>query len=75
MRRSMEKVKLHDKEFEMFISAEQIDAAIAEVAQALDLALEGKRPLLLGVLNGSFLFMDNQSFRLAAFSNPSNIAK
>jgi len=53
----MEKVKLHDKEFEMFISAEQIDAGIAEVAQALDLALEGKRPLLLGVLNGSFLFM------------------
>ena len=53
----MEKVKLHDKEFEMFISAEQIDAGIATVALALDLALEGKRPLMIGVLNGSFLFM------------------
>lgn len=53
----MEKVKLHDKEFEMFISDERIEAGITEVARALDLALNGRRPLMLGVLNGSFLFM------------------
>lgn len=53
----MERVHLHDKEFELFISEEQIQSAIKEVAQQLDAELKGKTPLLLGVLNGSFLFM------------------
>ena len=53
----MDRVKLHDKEFELYISADKIDAAIKNVAEALDKELTGKRPLLLGVLNGSFLFM------------------
>ena len=53
----MERVKIHDKEFELFISAEQIDEGIAKVARSLDAEFRGKRPLLLGVLNGSFLFL------------------
>lgn len=53
----MQRVILQDKEFEVFITEDQIQKAIRKVAQTLDEELQGKRPLLLGVLNGSFLFM------------------
>ena len=49
-------VKIKDKTFETSITEEQIKARVKEVAAQLSHDLEGKNPLLLGVLNGSFIF-------------------
>ncbi len=50
------KVRLHDKEFEIFITSEKIQARIAELAAQINHDFAGKRPLFVGVLNGAFLF-------------------
>ena len=49
-------VKIKDKTFETSISAEQIKQRVKEVAQQMSKDLEGKDPLLLCLLNGSFMF-------------------
>jgi hypoxanthine phosphoribosyltransferase len=51
-----EKVKLLDKEFEIFITSEKIDCAVAEVAQKMNENLKNEDVIFIGVLNGSFLF-------------------
>jgi hypoxanthine phosphoribosyltransferase len=52
----MSRVQLHDKVFEPFLSAQELDAAIDRVATALNVAYAGKRPLFIGVLNGAYFF-------------------
>lgn len=52
----MSRIKIHDKEFEKTISGEEIAAAVKVVAERINKDYAGKRPLLLGVLNGSFMF-------------------
>ena len=49
-------VQLHDKRFEPFISAPELDRAIDEVAGELRAKYAGRRPLFLGVLNGAYFF-------------------
>ncbi|MBO6497435.1 MAG: hypoxanthine phosphoribosyltransferase [Roseivirga sp.] len=49
-------VTVHDKTFELFISDEQIQSKIAELGQRLSADFASKKPLLIGVLNGSFMF-------------------
>lgn len=49
-------VKIKDKTFETSISEDVIKDRVKEVAQQLSKDMEGKNPLLLGVLNGSFIF-------------------
>lgn len=50
------RVRLHDKIFAPFIAEDELNAAIQRVADDLRVAYDGKRPLFLGVLNGSFFF-------------------
>lgn len=52
----MERVKLHDKEFELFISREQIKEAVRNVATQLEPELKFKNPVFVVVLGGAFLF-------------------
>jgi hypoxanthine phosphoribosyltransferase len=52
----MEKVKIHDKEFKVSITAAEIQKRIAELGKQLSLEMEGKKPMFIAVLNGSFLF-------------------
>jgi len=52
----MQTVTLHDKTFELFIEEQTIQAAIAAIAVEINRDYIGKRPLFLGILNGSFLF-------------------
>ncbi len=52
----MDFVQLHDKKFKRYISAEEIDSVISDLADQLNQDYEGKKPLLLPVLNGSFMF-------------------
>ena len=54
---SMDHIKLHDKEFRIFIPSEKIQESIAEVARELNDNYKDKEsPLFLSVLNGSFMF-------------------
>ena len=52
----MSRVRLHDKEFELFIPEAEVNAAIDKLAGDLRRKYDGKRPLFLGVLNGAFFF-------------------
>jgi hypoxanthine phosphoribosyltransferase len=49
-------VKIHDKHFKPFISAKKIAKRVAEMGQQITEEYRGKRPILLSVLNGSFVF-------------------
>ena len=54
---SMERIKLHDKEFRIFIPYSKIEEAIKEVAAQLNKDYKDKEmPIFLSVLNGSFMF-------------------
>ena len=52
----MDIVKIKDKLFKISIPESEIKARIKTVAQQISKDLEGKNPLFLGVLNGSFIF-------------------
>jgi hypoxanthine phosphoribosyltransferase len=52
----MEKVKVNDKTFGLSIPEAEIRKRVKAVAQQISRDMEGKNPLLLGVLNGAFIF-------------------
>lgn len=52
----MSRIKIHDKEFEVSISREEILKEVKRVADEINRDYAGKRPILLGVLNGCFMF-------------------
>ena len=52
----MSRVKINDKTFETSIPEAVIKERVKELAQQISHDMEGKNPLLLGVLNGSFIF-------------------
>ena len=52
----MSVIKIHDREFVKTISAEEIAVQVKRVAGDINRDYAGKRPLLLGVLNGCFMF-------------------
>nr|WP_321454270.1 hypoxanthine phosphoribosyltransferase [uncultured Carboxylicivirga sp.] len=60
----MERVKVLDKEFELSISEENILKAVDEVAKRINQDLDGKNPLMLCVLNGSFMFASDLMKRI-----------
>ncbi|MBQ8487615.1 MAG: hypoxanthine phosphoribosyltransferase [Prevotella sp.] len=52
----MSRVTIKDKTFETSMTEAQIKQRVKELAQQMSRELEGKNPLLLGVLNGAFIF-------------------
>lgn len=52
----MDKIRLKDKEFELFIPEEEIKQAIAKVAERIRADVKGTDPLFVGILNGAFMF-------------------
>lgn len=53
----MDRIKLHDKEFKLFIPNEKIETAIGKVAEKLNTDYsDGDIPIFLSVLNGAFMF-------------------
>ena len=52
----METIKVKDKQFSISISEDKVLAEVERVAACLNRDLEGKDPLFLCVLNGSFMF-------------------
>ena len=49
-------VKIKDKSFKISITEAEIKERVKAVAQQISKDMEGKNPLLLGVLNGAFMF-------------------
>lgn len=60
----MSRVKLLDREFELSISEEKLLKAVDQVAEKMNAELEGKNPLMVCVLNGSFMFASDLMKRL-----------
>jgi hypoxanthine phosphoribosyltransferase len=50
-------ISLHNKQFEPYLPATQLATAIQELATRLTQDYTGKTPLLVAVLNGSFMFV------------------
>ena len=49
-------IKVHDKTFVPYISSDDIVLKVKELADQLNKDYEGKRPLFISILNGSFMF-------------------
>lgn len=49
-------IRILDKEFEPYISSEEIKKRINEMGSEISKAYQDKKPLLVSVLNGSFIF-------------------
>ncbi len=52
----MNTIKLHDKEFELYIPSHAIQGRVKRLAEKISEDMEQKTPLFIGVLNGAFLF-------------------
>ena len=53
----MNRIKIKDKEFKVFLDTDMIQKKIRLLGIQLNVDYENKCPLIIGVLNGSFLFM------------------
>jgi hypoxanthine phosphoribosyltransferase len=49
-------IQVHDKKFKPFISAQEINDRIKQLAVQISIDYAGKCPLFIGILNGSFIF-------------------
>ncbi|MGN6166275.1 MAG: hypoxanthine phosphoribosyltransferase [Flavisolibacter sp.] len=49
-------IKLHDKNFDTYLSEETIQQKVQELAEAINKDYQNKRPLFIAILNGSFMF-------------------
>jgi len=52
----MQLIRVHDKQFEPYLTSEEIALRIKMVAQQINADYAGKRPLFIAILNGSFMF-------------------
>lgn len=52
----MKKIRVKDKEFEVFIPEEKIDEAVSRIACRINEELKDQQPVFLVVLNGAFMF-------------------
>ena len=52
----MDKIRLKDKEFELFIPEKEIKDAIAKMAKQIKADVGDTNPLFVGILNGAFMF-------------------
>ncbi len=55
----MNTVTVHDKEFVTFLDSDRIAARVIELAARMNADYKDKNPLLIGVLNGSFMFISD----------------
>ena len=52
----MSVITVHDKSFGPYLSEEQIQQRVKELAEKINTDYAGKRPLFIAILNGSFMF-------------------
>ena len=51
----MSLIQIHDKEFELFISTEELKSTVKELATKME-SLKNDSPIFIVILNGSFFF-------------------
>jgi hypoxanthine phosphoribosyltransferase len=49
-------IRVHDKQFGLFIPEEQIQKVVSGIAEQMNRDLADKDPIFLGILNGAFMF-------------------
>ena len=49
-------IRLHDKLFDPYLTQEEIHTRVSFIAEQINSEYEGKRPLFIAILNGSFIF-------------------
>ena len=49
-------IKVHDKEFIPYLSADEIEEQVKRVASEINRDYKGKKPLFIAILNGAFIF-------------------
>lgn len=52
----MSTIHVHDKAFEPYLTTEAISDRIQRIAEQINQDYDGKRPLFIAILNGSFMF-------------------
>jgi hypoxanthine phosphoribosyltransferase len=52
----MSLIRVHDKTFEPYLTAKEIDSAVQKLADQINRDYQGKKPLFIAILNGSFMF-------------------
>ena len=52
----MSLIRVHDKTFEPYLTAKEIDAAINKMAEQINRDYQGKKPLFIDILSGAFMF-------------------
>jgi hypoxanthine phosphoribosyltransferase len=52
----MSSIRIHDKTFKPYISAESIRAKVSELAGSLNSDYRDKKPIFIAILNGAFMF-------------------
>ena len=52
----MSNLKVHDKEFEPYLSREEIEVQVSRVASEISADYKDRRPLFIAILNGAFIF-------------------
>ena len=52
----MSTIRVHDKSFEPYLTADVIKDRIKEIAAGINKDYAGKRPVFIAILNGSFIF-------------------
>lgn len=52
----MKKIKILDKEFQTFLSAQQINKEVGRISSEINSDYKGKTPVILSILNGAFVF-------------------
>jgi hypoxanthine phosphoribosyltransferase len=52
----MSAIKVHDKEFEIYLTESEILSHVKNIADAINKDYEGRCPLFIAILNGSFIF-------------------
>lgn len=67
-------IKVHDRNFEPFISAAAIEKRVCEIAEDITKTYADKNPLFLAVLNGAFVLAADL-FRKVSFQSEISFAK
>jgi hypoxanthine phosphoribosyltransferase len=52
----MPTIKVHDKEFEIYLTETEILEKVQGIAETINKEYQGRRPLFIAILNGSFIF-------------------
>ncbi len=52
-------IQLHDLQFQPYLSTEDIQTVVSDLAKQISLDYRDKTPLFIGVLNGSFIFLSD----------------